>query len=102
MGGDSLGLRAYGEQNGSVFLGRSMGYDRDYGDDAADRIDAEVRTIVDRNYQRALEIIQTKRDRMVALADALMEHETLDRHEFEALMNVEDSPSKEEDVALGD
>lgn len=102
MGGDDLGVRAYGEQQGSVFLGRSMGYDRNYGDDAADKIDAEVQAIVDRNYQRALDIINDKRDKMVALADALMEHETLDRHEFESLMNAEDSPSKEEDVALGD
>ncbi len=102
MGGNDLGVRAYGEQQGSVFLGRSMGYDRNYGDDAADKIDSQVQDIVDRNYQRALDIINERRDRMVALADALMEHETLDRHEFEALMNVEDSPSKEEDVALGD
>ncbi len=102
MGNESLGMRAYGEQSDNVFLGRSMGMDRNYGDDVADSIDQEVRSIVDRNYQRALDIINNNRDKMVALADALMEHETLDRHEFEALMNTEDSPSKEEDVALGD
>ncbi len=102
MGSDELGLRAYGDQGGNVFLGRSMGADRDYGEGAADLIDAEVKEIVDRNYARALEIINSKRDRMVALADALMEHETLDRHEFESLMNTDESPSKEEDVVAGD
>ena len=101
MGGDDLGVRAYGEQQGSIFLGRSMGYDRNYGDDVADKIDSEVRSIIDRNYQRALDIINEKRDKMVALADALLEHETLDRHEFETIMNADETPSKE-DLIAGD
>ncbi|MEM7033047.1 MAG: ATP-dependent zinc metalloprotease FtsH [Chloroflexota bacterium] len=101
MGGDDLGVRAYGEQQGSVFLGRSMGYDRNYGDNVADRIDSEVRAIVDRNYQRALDIINERRDKMVALSDALLEHETLDRHEFESIMNADETPSKE-DLVAGD
>ena len=84
---EDLGLRTYGEQNGNIFLGRSMSYDRNYGDEAADKIDAEVRKIVDRNYQRALDIINEHRDKMISLSEALIEHETLDRHEFEALMN---------------
>ena len=101
MGGEGLGVRAYGEQQGSIFLGRSMGYDRNYGDDVADKIDAEVRSIIDRNYQRAIDIINEKRDKMVALADALLEHETLDRHEFETIMNTDEAPSKE-DLIAGD
>lgn len=101
MGSDEMGIRAYGDQGGNVFLGRSMGADRDYGEGVADKIDEEVRVIIDRNYQRALDIINEKRDKMVALADALLEHETLDRHEFEALMNADETPSKE-DVVTGD
>ncbi|MFT5195285.1 MAG: cell division protease FtsH [Cellvibrionaceae bacterium] len=102
MGSDELGMRTYGDQGGNVFLGRSMGADRNYGETAADTIDQQVRAIVDNNYQRALNIINTHRDKMVALADALLEHETLDRHEFEKLMNADQEPSKEEDVVAGD
>ncbi len=93
---DGLGLRTYGEQNGNVFLGRSMSIDRNYGDDAADKIDQEVRAIVDRNYERTYKILSDNRDKMVRLAEALLEHETLDRRQFEELMNEEAESSKDE------
>lgn len=89
-----LGLRSYGQQNGSVFLGRSMTYDRDYSEEAAKVIDEEIREIVDRNYKRAAEIVSKHRDKMIRLAEALIEHETLDRVEFEKLMNEEPTVSE--------
>ncbi|MEM7799517.1 MAG: ATP-dependent zinc metalloprotease FtsH [Chloroflexota bacterium] len=100
---DDLGLRTYGEQNNNVFLGRTMAYDRNYGDEAADKIDREVRTIVDRNYARAIKIITEQRDKMIKLSEALIEHETLDRHEFESLMNIPSAASPaSEDLVTGD
>ena len=88
---DRLGLRTFGEQTGSVFLGRSMGMERNYSEEAAKAIDEEVRRLVDENYQRAKGIIEDNRLRLERLAEVLMEKETLDRSEFEALMNEEAS-----------
>jgi cell division protease FtsH len=84
---DNLGLRTFGEQQGSIFLGRDMTYGRDYSEEAAKAIDNEVRGIVDNNYERAKRIIEENRDKLVNLAQTLMKVETLDREEFEALMN---------------
>lgn len=91
-----LGLRTYGEEVGSVFLGRSMGYERDYSEEAARIIDEEVRSIIDRNYARARDIILQHREKMVVLSEALLEYETLDRHQFEEIMNRESAQSSSE------
>ncbi|UCG22789.1 MAG: ATP-dependent zinc metalloprotease FtsH, partial [Chloroflexota bacterium] len=106
---DHLALRTYGEQQGSIFLGRDMGYGRDYSEDAAKSIDEEVADILDRNYDRAKEIIEEHKDRLIGLAETLKKVETLDRSEFEDLMNRDqmddsdpaESESTEETSAIG-
>jgi cell division protease FtsH len=92
---ESLGLRTYGEQQGSVFLGRDFGYNRDYSEEAARLIDEEVRGILDRNYNRAKEIIVNNRDRLVSLVERLIEVETLDRKGFEEVMNQVEEEKEE-------
>ncbi len=88
---DKLGLPTYGGGASSPFVGREMGYfgggGRDYSEEAAQTIDNEVKTILETNYGRALEIIRENHDRMVNLSTTLMEVETLDRTHFEQLMN---------------
>jgi cell division protease FtsH len=84
----ALGLRTYGDQNGSVFLGRQMAFDRNYSEDAAVKIDEEVRRILEESYQKAKDIIIQNRDRMVSLVSQLLEVETMDRIVFEGLMNT--------------
>ncbi len=85
----SLGLPTYGDQNSSPFVGRDYGFGsaRDYSEEAAKAIDDEVRLILDQNYKRARKIIEDNRNKMVALANALLEVETMDRSTFEKLMN---------------
>ncbi|MCA9956755.1 MAG: ATP-dependent zinc metalloprotease FtsH, partial [Anaerolineales bacterium] len=85
----SLGLPTYGDQSSNPFVGRDYGFGsgRDYSEDAAKAIDDEVRTILDHNYKRARQLIEDNREKMVALANALMEVETMDRSTFEKLMN---------------
>jgi cell division protease FtsH len=95
-----LGPRAYGEETGNVFLGRSMGYERDYSEEVARQIDDEVRRIIERNYDRAKKIIEDQRDKMVALAEALLVYETLDRRQFEELMNQEPAESATAGLAM--
>ncbi|MCA9926018.1 MAG: ATP-dependent zinc metalloprotease FtsH [Anaerolineales bacterium] len=88
----SLGLSVYGGQNSNPFLGRDYGMmSRDYSEEAAKAIDQEVRDILEHNYERAKQIIVENRERMVNLANALMEVETMDRETFEALMNAPQS-----------
>ncbi len=88
---DKLGLSTYGDSSSNPFLGREMSYfgggGRDYSEEAAQIIDEEVKRILDENYQRAINIVTENRDKMVDLADTLIEIETLDREAFEGLMN---------------
>jgi cell division protease FtsH len=84
---DNLSLRTFGETRGSIFLGRDMGYGRDYSEEAAKAIDDEVSNILDKNYLVAKQIIQDNKDKLIELAETLKKVETLDRNEFEALMN---------------
>ena len=84
-----LGLRTFGEQQGSIFLGRDMTYGRDYSEEAAKTIDEEVGRILDEAYVRAKEGIENNKQTLVELANTLIKVETLDREEFEAVMNRE-------------
>ena len=87
---DRLGLPTYGGGSGSPFVGREMGWfgsGRDYSEEAAQTIDAEVKRLLEENYSRAGTIIEQNHDRMVHLATTLIDVETLDRAAFEKLMN---------------
>jgi len=97
-----LGLRTFGEQQASIFLGRDLGYGRDYSEDAARQIDDEVTEILDRNYARAKQVIEENKDQLIKLAETLIRVETLDRGHFEALMNLKDSEDVEESEDIED
>ena len=87
---DALGLPTYGRGSGNPFLGREYSYlgdGRNYSEEAARAIDSEVRRILETSYETSLRIIRENHDRMVHLANTLMELETLDRTDFEKLMN---------------
>ena len=90
---DKLGPLSFGKRDELVFLGRSMGEQRDYSDDVARQIDEEVRAIIDKAYERATEVLTTHRDRLVALAEKLVAEETVDSEAFESLFT--DLPPKD-------
>jgi len=77
-----LGLRKLGQRSGEVFLGKSMGHDRDYGDDVAEQVDAEIGRIIEAAHIVATDVLTTHRDTLDKMADALIEHETLDLEEL--------------------
>lgn len=81
-----LGPRSYGGGSQSVFLGREIGEQRDYSERYAQIIDDEVKRILENNYDRAMAVLQENREKLEQLVDYLIEHETLDRAQFEALM----------------
>ncbi|MCO5185811.1 MAG: ATP-dependent zinc metalloprotease FtsH [Anaerolineae bacterium] len=89
---DELGLRTYGNQSGNVFIGGNFSA-RDYSEEAAKQIDFEVKRILGENYERAKRIILENREQLVALVDRLLDVETLDREDFEALMNQVGAPA---------
>ncbi len=90
---DKLGPLSFGKRDEMVFLGRSMGEQRDYSDEVARTIDEEVRAIIDKAYERATEVLTTHRDKLITLAEKLVAEETVDAEAFEALFS--DLPAKE-------
>jgi cell division protease FtsH len=82
---ESLGPMVYGQKEELVFLGREISEQRDYSETVAERIDGEVRDLVNNAYARAKGILQEYRPQLDAVAHRLIEVETIDRAEFEAL-----------------
>ena len=91
---DKLGPLSYGQGDHEIFLGRDISQRRDFSEDTARVIDAEVHTIVMRNYQKAKSIIEEKRDKLIAIAESLLVRETLDGKEVTQLMDGETLPPK--------
>ncbi len=90
---EKLGPLAFGKRDELVFLGREIGEQRNYSDDIARQIDEEVRTIIDQAYARAQQVLSQHRDKLDELARKLVEQETLDAEQFEALFS--DLPPKQ-------
>ncbi|EPW6804875.1 ATP-dependent zinc metalloprotease FtsH [Vibrio parahaemolyticus] len=83
---EKLGPLLYAEDEGEVFLGRSVTHTKHMSDDTAKLIDDEVRQIIDRNYDRAKKILEDNMDIMHAMKDALMKYETIDARQIDDLM----------------
>ena len=82
---ESLGNMVYGQKEELIFLGREISEQRDYSDAIAEKIDAEVRKIVDEAYKRAQSIVKKYRSELDAVAQKLLEAESITREEFEAI-----------------
>ncbi|WP_192959160.1 ATP-dependent zinc metalloprotease FtsH [Shewanella sp. FDAARGOS_354] len=84
---DKLGPLLYAEEEGEVFLGRSMGKAKAMSDETATLIDAEVKAFIDKNYGRAKQILLDNIDILHSMKDALMKYETIDSLQIDDLMN---------------
>jgi len=82
-----LGPLTYSEEEGEVFLGRSVTQHKTVAEDTAHLIDEEVRAIIDRNYERADKILKENMDILHAMAEALMKYETIDKDQIDDAMN---------------
>src|SRR5512144_2169436 len=80
-----LGLMTYGQKEELIFLGREISEQRDYSEAVAEKIDSEVRRMVDDAYKLTKKLLTKYRDRLDAVAQKLLEVETLTREEFEAI-----------------
>jgi len=83
---DKLGPLSYSEDEGEVFLGRSVTTHKQVSDETAHTIDEEIRLIVDSNYQRATKILEDHRSILDAMAEALVKYETIDENQIADLM----------------
>ncbi len=86
---DKLGPILYSEDEGEVFLGRSMAKAKHMSDETAHTIDEEVRAIVNRNYGRARQLLIDNMDILHAMKDALVKYETIEEEQIKQLMNRE-------------
>lgn len=83
---DTIGPLTVGKRHGNPFLGRDMMEDRNYSEEIAMAIDKEIRLTMEQAYERAKSILSENREKMDAIVKVLLEKETLEREEFEALM----------------
>jgi cell division protease FtsH len=83
---EDLGPLSYAKGEEQVFLGREIAQHRDYSEATAQRIDEEIRRLIDRNYRRAKAILTKNRDILDALSEMLLEKETVMGQELDALI----------------
>ena len=81
----AVGPIKLGQGSGEVFLGRDMGHQRDYSERLAERVDEEVRQLIEDSHDEAYEVLVTNRDILDKLAAELLEHETLDQSALAAI-----------------
>ncbi len=83
---EKLGPLTYSEEEGEVFLGHSVTQNKGVSDSTNSVIDAEVRVIIDRNYQRSNQLLVDNTDKLHMMADALIKYETIDVHQIDDIM----------------
>ena len=83
---DTLGPINYTTEQNEVFLGKSMGKERECSEQTVYQIDQEVRKVIDRNYERARKVLEEHKSELHAMADALMKYETIDRGQIADIM----------------
>ena len=90
---EDLGLRVYGKRQEMVFLGREISEQRDYSDAIAEKIDTEVRQIIDAGYRTAHRILSENREILERVAQTLLDVETLEADEFAAVVEGKEPPT---------
>jgi cell division protease FtsH len=83
---DELGPITYGEDEDEVFLGRSVTQHKSISNETASKIDEVVRGILDRAFARSKELLTANLDKLHAMADALLQYETIDAHQIDDIM----------------
>jgi cell division protease FtsH len=84
---ERLGPLAYSEDDGEIFLGRSVTQHKQVSDVTAHAIDEEIRSIIDNNYRRAQQILEDHMDKLHTMAGALVKYETIDEQQIKDIMS---------------
>ena len=96
---ENLGPRAFGSDQGEVFLGRDFSSSQDYSEEIAAKIDAEIHAIITEAYDKAKEILTADIDKMHFIAEFLLKNESMDGDQFKAVMETE-APTMEQIEAI--
>ncbi|PJD92844.1 MAG: ATP-dependent zinc metalloprotease FtsH [Legionella sp.] len=91
----TMGPLTFGQEEGEVFLGRTMNQNKEISDQTAQNIDEEVRKIIDRNFQHAVSLLTDNINILHVMADALMKYETIDAIQIQAIMSGKEPPPPE-------
>jgi cell division protease FtsH len=94
---ERLGPRVFGHDRGQPFLGREFSAEPDYSDEIAREIDDEIRRVVEEAHQTAKDVLSEYRERLEGISRILLERETIDAEQFEALLG-----GASEDEVFGD
>jgi len=84
---DAMGPMVYGENEGEVFLGRSITTHKNVSEVTMQKVDAEIRKIIDQQFALAKKLIVDNRDKVEAMAKALLELETIDAEQIQDIMD---------------
>ena len=85
---EKIGYLTLGHREGLVFLGKNLSEERNYSDDTAKLIDAEIKAIIDICYQRARKLLGDNMDKLTLLANTLREKEVMDALEVKNLLGL--------------
>ena len=85
-GMSDLGVMVYGENDGEVFLGRSVTQHKNVSEATMQKVDAEIRRIIDEQYALARKLLEDNRDKVEAMTKALLEWETIDAEQIDDIM----------------
>jgi cell division protease FtsH len=86
---DKLGHLTFGKRDRQIFLGRDLMREKDYSEQTAVLIDAEVRRIVDSCYERATTLLKQNQDKLSLLTDVLLEKEVIDAEEIKKITGLQ-------------
>jgi cell division protease FtsH len=92
----NMGPLTFGQEEGEVFLGRSVSQNKEVSDKTAQQIDQEVLAIIERNYKHAYEILSANLDKLHLMADGLIKYETIDAEQIKEIMSGKE-PSPPDD-----
>ena len=84
---EKLGPRVFGHDHGQPFLGREFSSEPDYSDEIAREIDDEIRRIIESAHVQATEILSNRRDALTKLSEILLKRETIEKEQFERLLD---------------
>ena len=99
---EEMGPVEYGENQEEVFLGRSVTRTQSVSEEVAQKIDKEIRKLVDEGYNKAKEILTEKVDDLHKIAKALITYETLTGEEIENIINKNIYPADKQDITVED
>ncbi|MBC7364706.1 MAG: ATP-dependent metallopeptidase FtsH/Yme1/Tma family protein [Candidatus Aminicenantes bacterium] len=100
-GMSDLGPLSFGERDDLIFLGRELAAHKNFSEHTAQLIDAEVKKIIERCYNQARKLIENNQEKLVKIAEALLEKEILSSEEINALINGQKLEKQETGVNIG-